>query len=207
INEFYSLYGGEQLPAIPLRYRDYAQWQKSETKTQALMRREAYWLEQFGGQIPVLTLPLDYPRPAKQGFEGDRIYFTIETLRTRQLNALAAGTEVTLYMLMLAIFNILLAKLSGKEDIVIGAPIAGRRHTDLRPLVGMFVNTLAIRHFPSGGKPFLTFLEEVKHRTLEAYENQDYPFEDLVEKLSTKITRDMSRNPLFDVVWLLHNEL
>jgi non-ribosomal peptide synthetase component F len=116
---------------------------------------------------------------------------------------LALAEDVTLFMLLLTIFYILLAKTSGQEDIVIGSPIAGRKHEDLQPLLGIFVNMLALRNFPEEEKTFVEFLQEVKERTLTAFENQDFQYEDLVELVVDK--RHPGRNPLFDVVFVMRN--
>lgn len=121
-----------------------------------------------------------------------------------KLNKLAVDHGATLYMVLLASYNVLLFKYTGQEDVVIGSPIAGRPHTDLQDIIGMFVNTLAMRNYPQGKKNFSEFLMVVKENALRAYENQDYPFEELVEKLSIK--RDLSRNPLFDTMFVLQNK-
>ena len=107
----------------------------------------------------------------------------------------------TLFVVLLGVFDIFLSRLSGQEDIIVGTPTAGRRHADLENIIGMFVNTIALRNFPCGGKTLAEFLEEVKYRSLEGFENQEYPFEDLVDALSLK--RDISRNPVFDVMFNL----
>ncbi|MCP4220779.1 MAG: amino acid adenylation domain-containing protein, partial [bacterium] len=111
--------------------------------------------------------------------------------------------DATLFMVLLTLFNLFLARLSGQEDIIVGCPIAGRRHADLESIIGMFVNTLALRNFPNGAKTFSTFLKEVKANTLAALQNQDFPFEDLVEKV--EVVRNAGRNPLFDAMFILQN--
>jgi len=111
---------------------------------------------------------------------------------------------VTFFMLMLSILNIFLAKLSGQEDIIVGTPIVGRRHADLEGIIGIFVNTLPLRNFPCADKTFMEFVSEVKERTLTTFENQDYPFEHLVENVLTK--RETNRHPLFDVMFVMHNQ-
>jgi len=116
---------------------------------------------------------------------------------------MALEHETTMYTVLLAVYYVFLAKLSGGEDIVVGTPTAGRVHADLESIIGMFVNTLSIRNYPKKEKSFREFLQEVKTRTLAAFENQDYQFEDLIEKLDLK--RDMSRSPLFDVMFSLQN--
>ena len=203
IEEFTALYRQQPLPDLRIQYKDYARWQNRERRKASFRKQADYWLTRFCGQIPRLQLPTDYPRPAVQSFEGRALTFEIAAAETEALKALALKGEATLYMVLLSIFYLLLARLSGQEDIVVGTPTAGRRHADLRPIIGMFVNTLALRHFPVGQKSFGRFLEEVKESTLSAFENQDYPFEDLVDELKT--VRDVGRNPLFDVMFVLQN--
>ncbi|MCU0290188.1 MAG: amino acid adenylation domain-containing protein, partial [Acidobacteria bacterium] len=138
-----------------------------------------------------------------QSFEGNTVDFQLEEKEVQQLKEMASGSSSTLYIVLLSLFNLLLFKLSGQEDIVVGAPVAGRNHADLQQIIGMFVNTLVVRNFPCAEKHFNEFLEEVKQRTLAVYENQDYPFEELVDKV--EINRDIARNPVFDVLFVLKN--
>ncbi|MCP5052791.1 MAG: amino acid adenylation domain-containing protein, partial [bacterium] len=201
--EFFALYRGGELPELRLRYKDFSQWQNSEIQADSFKRQETYWLNQFQGEPPLLMLPLDFPRPAVQEFDGHSVDFELPAGPTGLLKQLAGTSEVTLYMLLLSVFNILLSKVTGQEDIIIGTPIAARRHPDLARIIGMFVNTIALRNNPGHGKSFKQFLEDVKTRTLESFENQEYPFETLVDKIS--IPRDVSRNPLFDVMFVYQN--
>ncbi|MCU0289296.1 MAG: condensation domain-containing protein, partial [Acidobacteria bacterium] len=201
--DFMSLYKGESLPSLRLQYKDFAQWQNSNKENDRRKRQELYWLNEFPDEIPVLAIPTDYPRPLMQSFAGNKIDFEISAAETGLLHGVALQGGATLFMVLAAVLNILLAKLSGQEDIIIGTPVAGRRHADLEKIIGMFVNTLALRNFPHGEKTFPGFLEQFKDRTLEAFENQEYPFDDLVEKVA--INRDMGRNPLFDVLFVLQN--
>ncbi|MCU0286267.1 MAG: amino acid adenylation domain-containing protein, partial [Acidobacteria bacterium] len=203
VREFMALYAGEELPALEFQYKDYAEWQQGAEVKKILKGQENYWLEQFENEIPVLNLPTDFIRPKVQSFEGRSIGFEIGPVETTQLKQLALEQNSTLYMILLAAFGIFLAKISGQEDIVIGTPTAGRGHIELESIIGMFVNTLALRHFPQGEKNFAEFLRDVTGRTLAAFENQDYPFEDLVEKVVQD--RDMGRNPLFEVMFVLQN--
>jgi amino acid adenylation domain-containing protein len=204
VKEFLDMYAGKDLPPMRLRYKDFAGWQNSRKQQQLMKQQELFWLQLFSQQPPVLTLPTDYPRPVLQSFEGASLNFALKKKETHLLKDLAKKNDVTLYMLMLAIFNILLSKLSGQEDIIVGTLAAGRRHADLEHIVGMFVNTLAMRNYPQGHKTVSTFLKEVKKGTLAAYENQEYQFEDLVDKISLR--RDTSRNPVFDVMFDLLND-
>jgi len=203
IKEFGVLYREEPLPELRLQYKDYAQWQEQEFRKEAVRAMEEYWLAGFAQEIPLLHLPLDYPRPELQSFAGSTEYFGLTPEESGALKELAAAADASLYMVLLAVFNVLLAKLSGNKDIVTGTPVAGRRHQDLQSIIGMFVGTLALRNFPHPAKPFIAFLKEVKERTLAAFENQDFPFEDLVDKLA--VERDAGRNPVFDVMFALQN--
>ncbi|MCP4219266.1 MAG: amino acid adenylation domain-containing protein, partial [bacterium] len=164
--------------------------------------REEYWLNRFAGEIPVLDLPTDYARPLVRSFDGRSLHIPLPVSQMETLKALALPHGITPFMAFLGLLFILLAKLSGQEDIVIGTPVAGRGHADLENIIGMFVNTLALRNHLPGEISFEEFLLEVKEHTLHAFDNQDYPFEDLVEKAS--VHRDVGRNPLFDVMFLLH---
>ncbi|MHC5062247.1 MAG: non-ribosomal peptide synthetase, partial [Planctomycetota bacterium] len=192
-----------ELPPLRIQYKDFSQWQNSEKEKESIKLQEAYWLEVFSGEIPVLNLPLDYPRPVVQRLEGSTVSFGLPRQQTEILKNLALNRGATLYMVLLAVVNVLMARLSDQEDIVIGTPVAGRRHADLEQIIGMFVNTLALRNQPEGSKTFEAFFREVKTNTLKAFENQDYPFEDLVDKVA--VNRDAGRNPLFDVMFTLQN--
>ncbi|WP_155252391.1 non-ribosomal peptide synthetase, partial [Paenibacillus polymyxa] len=172
-----------------------------EAQQDWMKRQEAYWLDTFRGGVPVLDLATDFARPAVQSAAGDTIEFGLEREVSERLKELASQTGSTLYMVLLAAYTTLLHKYTGQEDIVVGTPIAGRPHAELESLVGVFINTLAIRNYPSGDKSFLDYLQEVKEHALSAYEHQEYPFEELVEKLN--LTRDTSRNALFDTMFEL----
>ncbi|MCP5102838.1 MAG: hypothetical protein GY950_05650, partial [bacterium] len=134
---------------------------------------------------------------------GSTTVFELGEEETNALNKMARANGVTLFMMLLSAFNVFLSKISGQEDIVVGTPVAGRRHADLERIIGMFVNTLAMRNYPTGSQTLREFLNRVKTRTLEAFENQEYQFEDLVEKAA--VNRDISRNPLFDAEFVLQN--
>ncbi|MEB4785095.1 amino acid adenylation domain-containing protein, partial [Paenibacillus jamilae] len=200
-NEFVRLYDGEKLPPLRIQYKDYAVWQQSEVHQKWMQRQEAYWLDTFRGELPILDLPTDFARPSIRSTAGDTVVFGLEREVSERLKELAAHTGSTLYMVLLAAYTALLHQYSGQEDIVVGTPIAGRPHADLEPILGMFVGTLALRNYPTAEHTFRSYVEEVKVRALQAYEHQDYPFEELVEKLNVK--RDMSRHPLFDTMFTL----
>ncbi|UCH94150.1 MAG: amino acid adenylation domain-containing protein [Candidatus Aminicenantes bacterium] len=199
IREFNALYGGESLPCLRLQYKDVAQWQNRQLRSGEVEKQEAYWLKEFKPPIPVLNLPLDFPRPRVQHFKGDMVEFKLSADQSDQLRALAKAGQVTMFTLLFTLYNVFLFKLSGQEDIIVGTVVAGRRHADLESVIGMFVNTLALRNYPSERMTFGNFLQTLNQRTVEALENQDYQFEDLVEKVLPN--RDTSRNPLFDVLF------
>jgi iturin family lipopeptide synthetase A len=202
--ELTAFYRREELPGLKLQYKDYAGWQNQNMKKEAVKKHELYWLRQFPGEIPVLNLPYDFPRPLVQSFDGSTAAFEIDKKETKVLKTLVRSENVTLFMVLLSIYYVFLSKLSGQEDIVIGTPEAGRKHPDLQPIIGFFLNTLALRNYPCADKSFSDFLKEVKERTLETFENQGYPFEDLVERVM--VNRDLTRSPLFDVMFILHTQ-
>ncbi|MGG4197424.1 condensation domain-containing protein, partial [Paenibacillus jamilae] len=203
IEEFVRLYSGEPLEPLRIQYKDYAVWQQSDEQKAQLAKQEAYWLDMFRGELPVLELPTDYPRPAMQSYEGRTLQLFMNREKSEGLKRLAAENGATLYMVLFAGYTILLHKYTRQEDVVVGTPIAGRNHSDVQPLIGMFVNTLAIRSYPVAGKTFLDYLKEIKETTLGAFEHQNYPFEELVDKVN--VARDLSRNPLFDTMFALQN--
>jgi non-ribosomal peptide synthetase component F len=167
--------------------------------SEEIKNQEKYWLNVFFGKLPRLNMPLDYPRTNVKTFKGAILNFQINSQLTRQLRQLTNETETTLFMVLLAAYNVMVSKYTAQYDIIIGTPTAGRRHADLENVVGMFANTLALRNYPRGNLTFGKFLENVKENALNAFENQDYPFEMRVEKLGLK--REGGRNPLFDMVF------
>ncbi|UCH95919.1 MAG: amino acid adenylation domain-containing protein, partial [Candidatus Aminicenantes bacterium] len=202
-SEFTSLFLGEELPALSIRYRDYSEWHNNWLDSVEFKKQEEYWLKRFVGEIPVLNMPSDYTRPKVRTFEGDRMAFVIKGDLINRLRRLVNDMGATLYMISLAVCNILLHKYTGQEDIVIGSVTSGRGHIELHHIIGIFVNMHAMRNFPGGGKTFREFLEEVKKNALDAFENQEYPFECLVSNLGIK--REPDRHPLVDVVFQLQN--
>ncbi len=199
LGDFMALYRGKTLPRLKLQYKDYAEWYTSEKEKQRRKPQEMYWLKEFDGDIPVLNLALDYERSGDIKHDGAYIAVEIEKDRLERLRALEKNENVTMFMILLALFNVLFFKITGQEDIIIGTVTAGRSHADLEHIIGMFVNTLALRNYPRGDMTFRELLKKVKQRTLEAFSNQDYHLEELVEKIVGK--RDIGRNPLFDVVF------
>ncbi|MFZ5987610.1 MAG: condensation domain-containing protein [Bacillota bacterium] len=203
VREIIDLYGGRKLPELRVQYKDFSEWQNRLLHSEAVKKQEKYWLNRFQGEIPLLEMPCDYPRPSAKSFEGDRMNFTMDKELTGQANRLARESGTTLYMVLLAAYNILLSKYTNQKDIVVGSPIAGRPHADLENIIGMFVNALPMRNRIDEDKSFMEFLETVRENSLKAYENQDYQFEMLVEKLNVEIKP--GRSPMFDVAFVLQN--
>jgi amino acid adenylation domain-containing protein len=204
IKDFLVLFRGEELQPLKLHYKDYSEWQDREKENGKIREQEVYWLKKFDGELPVLYLPIDFPRPKIQSFEGHSLSFEIDEEKTRALEELAASMDVTLYMVLLAVLNIMVSKICHQEDVIIGTPVAGRRHADLENIVGMFANTLALWNQPSGHKSVTQFLEELRENTLEAFENQDFQWDELVQKLGKP--KDPGRSPIFDVMFALETQ-
>ncbi|MCP4153783.1 MAG: hypothetical protein GY757_39015, partial [bacterium] len=203
VREFLALYGGEKLTPLEIQYKEFVQWENNFFATEEFKKQAAYWLERFSGPLPALELPTDFPRPPVQRYEGGNFSFEIGDELTGALKELAEKSGATLYMVLLAIVTALLSKYTGQEDISVGTRTAGRSHVALTGIIGMFINTLVMRNYPAKDKTFLQFLEEVRFNALQAFDNQDYQFNDLLERL--KIKRDRSRNPLYDVVFAFLN--
>jgi acyl carrier protein len=202
-NDFLSLYNNLELPELRVQYKDFTIWQNERLESKDVGSQEEYWQNVFSGELPVLSMPTDYPRPAVQSYEGEYVEFRFERDLAEKVRKVASESGATLYMVLLAFYNILLSKYSGQEDIIVGSAVAGRLHADLENLIGFFINTLAMRNYPSADKSFIEFLGEVKTNSLEAYENQDYQFEELVKTLS--LQPDPGRHPLFDTMFVVQN--
>lgn len=203
VQEFADLYEGKELPALKVQYKDFTMWQQSFLASELLLEQQKYWLETFADEVPLLNMSTDFKRPALKRYEGARVAFTFSAAETERFKSLAAESDATLFMVLLAVFTIFLSRYSGQDDIVVGSPVSGRPHADLHNLIGMFVNTLPLRNYPSAEKTFSYFLQELSENTVKALENQDYPFEELMSKL--QLPRDISRNPLFEALLVLQN--
>ncbi len=203
LQELTTLYGGGELPELDIQYRDYTVWQEEQIGSEAYIGHERYWLDAFEGQLPTLDLKMSLPRPELQNFDGSLISFRLDEALTLKIKKFARERGTTLYTVLLGAYSILLGKWSGAEDIIVGTPVAGRNHAQLEGLIGMFVNTVAIRSFPESYRTVADYLSELHEDVLRALEHQNYPFEDLVQKLG--IEQDRSRNPLFNTMFILQN--
>jgi amino acid adenylation domain-containing protein len=187
------------LPDLPIQYPDYAVWQNHQTTDDQLH----YWQTQLA-DLPTLTLPTDHPRPPIQTFHGSTRTTDLPTWLTQRLDHLAHANNATLYMTTLAAFQLLLARLTGQDDFAIGTPIAGRTRPELENLIGFFLNNLVLRARLSEQDSFVDLVRRVRDTCLDAYAHQDVPFERIVEDLQP--ARDLSRSPLFQVMFVLRNE-
>ncbi|MFL6233221.1 MAG: amino acid adenylation domain-containing protein, partial [Thermoanaerobaculia bacterium] len=190
------------LPELPVQYADFAVWQRDWLRGEALERQIAYWRERLAG-APPLDLPTDRPRPPAQSFRGATRMRRIDPETTRALEALARRHDATLFMLLLAALQTLLGRHAGQEDVVLGSPIANRTRAEIEPLIGFFVNSLALRGDLSGDPPFGEMVARARRSALEAYSHQDLPFERLVEELRPE--RRLSHNPIFQVMVAVQN--
>ncbi|MCP4154004.1 MAG: AMP-binding protein, partial [bacterium] len=200
VKEFRQLEAGEQLPPLKLQYKDFANWQNRQEKTQEYQKQETFWLKRFKDRVPQLDLPVDYPRSDTPGHAG-RHHFNMAKNAADNIRKLLSETGCTMYIFLSATFSILLSKYSNRQDILVGSPIAGRTHGDLSGIIGMFVNMVVMRNVPALNKTFNRYLDEVRTDTIQALENQDYQFEELVNKL--ELPRRANRNPLTDIVFAM----
>ncbi|WP_122429539.1 non-ribosomal peptide synthetase, partial [Pseudomonas viridiflava] len=185
----------DPLPPLAIQYADYAVWQRRWLTGERLQHQAAYWRQVLEGAPTLLTLPTDRPRPAQQDFAGASLALQLDTRLAADLRKLAQRQGVTLYMALMAAWAMTLTRLSGQAEVVIGSPVAGRGRTELEDLVGLFVNTLAVRIDTSGSPSGEALLAQVKARVLEAQDHQDLPFEQVVEVV--RPTRSLAHAPLF----------
>ncbi|HEY9261254.1 non-ribosomal peptide synthetase/type I polyketide synthase, partial [Chitinophaga sp.] len=203
IRDFMRFYEGGELEVPALQYKDYAEWQQGAEQQVLLSAQKAFWKQQFEEEADALHLPADFQRPLNKSYRGGSTSFTLGRELTAQLIHISEKQGATLFMTMLSIFNVLLRKLSNQDDIVIGVPVAGRDHADLEGIVGMFVNTLAIRNVVDETQSFNGLLAQVKQKTLACLQHRAYQYEALVDEL--KLSRDAGRNALFDVMFSYEN--
>ena len=191
------------LEPLAIQYPDFTAWQRAWLESGELQRQLAYWRQKLAGAPPSLELPTDKPRPPVFSSRGRTLEFEVPRELADGLRDLALREGATLFMVLLAAFDVLLARYSGQSDVVVGTPIANRTRRELEPLIGFFVNTLVLRAEIDGNATFRSLLADVKKTTLDAYAHQDVPFERLVEDLAPP--RDASRTPLFQVMFALQN--
>ncbi|MDN5217546.1 condensation domain-containing protein, partial [Fulvivirgaceae bacterium BMA12] len=202
----YNAYvSGESNPLRPLsiHYKDYAHWQMGQLSGERLRSDQSYWMDQLSGELPLLELPTDYPRPSVKTYNGDNVSLALDPGLSGKLKMMGDQEGVTLFMVLLSTVYVLLYRYTGQKDLIVGTPVAGREHLDLEDQIGYYLNTLALRMQISGEESFKELLDKVKTVSLEGFAHQQYPFDKLVEELG--VEEDPSHAPLFDVAMILQN--
>ncbi len=201
--EAYKLGKSASLPQLPVQYADFAVWQREWLQGEVLEKQLEYWREQLGGELPELELPFDHARPARQSYRGAADNLELNSEVSQRLKEIARENGTTLFMTLLAAFNVMLWRYTGQDDLLVGTPIANRTRRETENLIGFFVNTLVLRTKIKASSTFRELLEQVRETTLAAYEHQDVPFEKLVQELQPE--RSLNRNPLFQVLFALQD--
>lgn len=200
--DFNQLYFGELTPLL-IQYKDFAVSQLDYLKSDMFFKQKSFWTDYLDGELPILDFPFDYERPNIKQLNGERVYFSIEKQITEKLGILTQQTSTTKFMVLLAVWNVLLARYTNQDDIIVGVPVSGRTQRALSEMVGMFVNMLPVRTKLCFKQRFADFLIDVKNNVLNVFNNQDCPFDEIVQVLNTK--RDLSRNAIFDVCFDFQN--
>ncbi|HVG20594.1 MAG TPA: amino acid adenylation domain-containing protein, partial [Blastocatellia bacterium] len=207
MHELGILYGAEKagdsvsLPPLSLQYTDYVRWQAGVLAGPEGNRLRSYWQKQLAGELPGLNLPTDKPRPRVQTYNGASHPFKVAADLTQQIKGAACGLETSLFVILLAAFEVLLHRYTGQEDFAVGTPTAGRAGAEFSGIVGYFVNPVALRANGAGHAPFKEFLSRVRQTALDAFDHENYPFALMVDQLQAR--RDPSRSPLFQVMFAL----
>ena len=208
--EFISLYNSLMLnrpislPALRIQYKDYAKWQNSKFNTKEFLLSESYWLNKFQGELPVLNLPIDHVRPLEKTHKGASVHFVLNDVLADRLKHFCLQEGGTLFMGLITGLNTLFYRYTEQDDIILGSPVMGRDHQDLESQIGLYLNTLALRTTFNREDSFKELFHNTKEVLVGAYSHQDYPFDQLIEKL--RIDRDLSRSALFDVMVILQNQ-
>ncbi len=203
LQELCDLYNGKVLSEKQVDYKDFTLWEKEQFEKEEMKTSKDFWVNQYQDEIPLLNMPTTYSRPSAQSFEGSNYHTKFSKETFEKINTVAKSLGITPYMLLLASYYILLAKYTSQNDIVIGTPVVGRELPELSNMIGMFVNTLALRSKIDQTESFKDFANSLKEYCLAAFQNQTYPFDELVKELNIK--RSTSRSPLFDVMFAYQN--
>lgn len=203
VEELCKLYNEEDLTPLNITYKDFANYENTKLKNGSFKEAEDFWVNQFKDDIPVLNMPTTYSRPSVKTYSGSKIHSKIDFETTKKINTLSKKLGITPYMLLLSVYYILLSKYTAQEDIIVGTPVVGRDTPELYNIIGMFVNSLPIRAKIDFTLSFKEFLNNIKDICLKDFKYQDYPFDELVDKLN--IPRDTSRTPLFDTMFIYQN--
>ncbi|MCF2220315.1 amino acid adenylation domain-containing protein [Chryseobacterium sp. PS-8] len=203
LNELMVLYDGKESEQYSAGYGDFSYWEKDYLKSDPLNKQKEFWIKELEGELPVLDFPLDFQRPSLLDYNGQRLEFVIDQKKSSQLKKIALKNNCTLHVLLFSVYNILLSKYTGKRDLIVGIPVAGRMHPDLQTAQGMFVNNLAVKNKIDSEETIESFLKKVNNKIEEVLLNQEYPFSLLLEELDYQ--KDSSRNPVFDTMFVYQN--
>lgn len=203
MHDLLNFYNGGEALENEIKYTDYSTWQQGSAQQNAISKQKEFWMEMFDKEREELELPTDFSRPAVKSYEGNSLSFDLSSEESNGLKTLAQANGVTTFTIVLAIYNIFLSKIGNTNDVVIGTPSAGRLQSDLERTVGMFVNTVSIFNSVDSNLKFSTFLERVNTTSMACFDNQQYPYEELIDAL--KIERRTDRNPLFEVFFSFQN--
>ncbi|MES2825083.1 MAG: amino acid adenylation domain-containing protein [Pseudomonadota bacterium] len=204
IGDYLRMLQGDKLAALTIQYKDFADWHNRLLAGPDYQHHANYWLDRYQDLPPDAELPLDFARPNVQTFVGERRYTHLSKELVQTIKQQAAAEGVSLFMWLNAAFRVLLHKYNVEKDLVLGTPVSGRMHHQLQPMIGMFVNTLALRFNVDEEENFSAMLARIKQQILSDFSHQDYPYEALVEQLN--LVRNTGRNPLFDIYFVLQNE-
>lgn len=202
--EICELYNNNQLKEKAIDYKDFAVWENKKINSDEYIESEKYWISQFEDEIPLLNLPTTYPRNNTRSFEGASIGMEIDGFITKKINEVSKKLGVTPYMLLLSVYYILLYKYTEQEDIIVGTPVACRDATEISDVIGMFVNTLALRSNINSSVQFSEYVDNIKEMCINSFAHQTYPFDELINKLNIKRVSD--RTPLFETMFVYQNE-
>lgn len=201
LSDLSAFYRDQELPPVALEYKDYAVWQQHFIQSDNMNLQREYWKGVLAGELPLLNLHTDHPRPAEQRFEGARFAFHIDKETTEALRAFTRRQGGTTFMAVLAVYNVLLMKYTGQEDIIVGTPTSGRTREELHGMTGVFINTLPLRCYPRGDQRFTDFYRSIVKNCAGAFSNEDCPLELMIADIA--LPRDYSRNPLFDTMLIV----
>jgi hypothetical protein len=193
----------EELPALAIQYKDYVNWENQQIASEKYKRHQNYWSKQFSGKIPQIEFSEQRKRPATRSYAGYALGMYISEENTNKLKDFCNENGGSLFMGMLSVWNVLIHKYTKETNIIIGSPVVGREHVDLKNQIGFYMNTLALRNTIDPNDDFITVFQKVKRNTLESYDHQMYPFDAIVEDIALQTERN--RNPLYDIMFSYHN--
>ena len=205
IQQFVDLYFYNTKPKPTLQYKDYTLWQQKYLSSDYCKESGEYWASRLGGELSELQLPPDYARKKNTGAEAGTEWLELDTDISSKIRQFAKQHNSTLFAVMLAAYNMLLYKYTGQEDVILGTTVSGRTHDDVNQSMGLFVNTIVLRNYPSGDKSINSFITEVTENVLNDLEHQEFPFDVLLNRLDVR--RDSSRNPIFDIMFVMQNQV